>query len=112
MEIEETQSVTQVRQHETWTAVFMKVVRMPTFSRFQQRLLFGSGTPACPLPSEAARASLGRDDVKEYPFVVVPQVGQIVGEIGEIVADAGLHVLAEAMINRSQHAAAGLMEIQ
>jgi hypothetical protein len=43
-------------------------------------------------------ASLGRDDVKEYAFMVVLQVGQIVGEIGEIVANAGLHVLAEAMI--------------
>jgi hypothetical protein len=61
---------------------------------------------------EGTRASLGRDDVKEYAFVVVLQVVQIVGEIGEIVADAGLHVLAEAMINRSQHAAAGLMEIR
>jgi hypothetical protein len=85
---------------------------MPTFSRFKQRLLFGSGTPVCAMPSEATRASLGRDDVKEYAFVVVLQVVQIVGEIGEIVADAGLHVLAEAMINRSQHAAAGLIEIR
>jgi hypothetical protein len=96
----------------SWIAVFMKAVRIPTFSPFTQRLLFGSWTPACPLPSEATRASLGRDDVKEYAFVVVVQVGQIVGEIGEIVADAGLHVLAEAMINRSQHAAAGLFEIR
>jgi hypothetical protein len=61
---------------------------------------------------EPTQDSLGRDDIEEYAFVVVLQVGQIVGEVGEVVADADLHVLAEAMINRSQRAAAGLIEIR
>ncbi len=68
----------------------MKVVRIPTFSPFTQRLLFGSWTPACPLPSKAARASHGRDEIKKYAFVVVLQIGQVVGEVGEVVADASL----------------------
>src|SRR6266849_1311202 len=31
----------------SWIAAFTKVVRIPTFSPFTQRLLFGSWTPAC-----------------------------------------------------------------
>ena len=36
------------------------------------------------------RASLGPDEINEYSFVVVLQVGQIVGEVGEVVANAYL----------------------
>ena len=38
--------------------------------------------------------------------MVVPQVGQVVGEVGEVVADAGLQVLADVTIDRGQRAAA------
>src|SRR4029077_4551947 len=85
----------------SWIAVFMKVVRIPTFSSFTQRLLFGSWSPACPLPSEATRASHSPDDIEEYAFVVVLQVGQLVGEVGEVVAHANLQVVANAMIDRA-----------
>ena len=44
--------------------------------------------------------SLGPDEIEEYALVVVLQVGQIVGEVGEIVADASLQVLADVMIDR------------
>jgi hypothetical protein len=96
----------------SWIAVFMKVVRIPTFSSFTQRLLFGSWSPACPLPSEATRASHSPDDIEEYAFVVVLQVGQLVGEVGEVVAHANLQVVANAMIDRGQRAAAALTYIR
>jgi hypothetical protein len=46
------------------------------------------------------RASLGPDQIEEYSFVVVPQVGQVVGEVGEVIADAGLQVVADVTIDR------------
>src|SRR5216117_781844 len=56
-------------------------------------------------------SSLGHDEIDEYAFVVVPQVGQVVGEVGEVVADADLHVLADVTIDRGQRAAAALTDI-
>jgi len=44
--------------------------------------------------------------------MVVLQVGQVVGEVGEIVADASLQVLADVMIDRGQRAAATLTDIR
>src|SRR5437870_10944195 len=41
----------------SWIAAFTKVVRIPTFSPFTQRLLFGSWSPACPLPSEDRKST-------------------------------------------------------
>ncbi len=35
-----------------------------------------------PLPSEAPRASHSSDEIDEYAFVVVLQIGQVVGEVG------------------------------
>ena len=90
----------------------MKAARIPTFSPLTQRLLFGSWTPACPLPSEATRASLGPDQIKKYALVLVLQIGQVVGEVGEVVADAGLQVLANMTIDRGQRAAAPLTYIR
>ena len=52
------------------------------------------------LRCELRRASLGSDEIEEYSPVVVLQVGQVVGEIGEVVADASLQILADAMIDR------------
>src|SRR6266404_4637095 len=69
-------------------------------------------TPACPLLSEATRASHGPDEIKKYAFVVVLQIGQVVGEVGEVVADAGLQVLANTTIDRGQCAAAPLIYIR
>src|SRR5436309_15446082 len=57
-------------------------------------------------------ASPGPDEIDEYAFVVVPQVGQVVGEVGEVVADADLQVLADVMIDRDQRAAAALTDIR
>src|SRR5262249_21360950 len=51
------------------------------------------------------RASLGPDEIQKHASVAVLQIGQVVGEVGEVVADASLQVLANVMINRSQHAA-------
>ena len=34
--------------------------------------------------------SLTTDDIEEYASVVVPQVGEVVGEVGKVVADADL----------------------
>src|SRR5215469_16261209 len=64
------------------------------------------------LPYEFRRASLGRDEIEEYSPVVVLQVGQVVGEIGEVVADASLQILADAMIDRRQCAAAALIKVR
>src|SRR6476646_9112027 len=58
------------------------------------------------------RASLGPDQVNEYASVVVPQVGQFVGEVGEVVAHASLQVLADVMVDRGQDAAAALIDIR
>jgi len=84
----------------------------PTFVPFTQLLLFGSRTPACPLPSKATRVSHGPDDIHEYAFVVVLQIGQVVGEAGEVVADASLQVLGDMTIDRGQRAAAALTYIR
>src|SRR2546426_4098869 len=72
----------------------------------------GGWTPACPLPSEATRASHSPDEIDEYAFVVVLQVRQVVGEVGEVVADASLQVLANVMINCGQRAATSLTYIR
>src|SRR5260370_41759521 len=66
----------------------------------------------CPLLSEATRASHGPDEIDEYAFVVVLQVGQLVGEVGEVVAHASLQVLANVTIARGQRAAAALTYIR
>src|SRR6478735_2704667 len=58
------------------------------------------------------RASLGPDQINEYASVVVLQVGQLVGEVGEVVAHAGLQVLADVMVDRGQDAAASLIDIR
>jgi hypothetical protein len=44
--------------------------------------------------------SLGPDQINEYASVIVIQVGQFVGEVGEIVADASLQVLGDVMVDR------------
>ena len=92
------------------TAVYGTITR----GRFLARpakllLLFGSWTLACPLRSEAARVSHGPDNIHEYAFVVVLQIGQVVGEAGEVVADASLQILSDMTIDRGQRAAAVLI---
>ena len=98
---------------------FPYLLRVPIFGKCQKNLgtstfFFRKGrwTPACPLPSEATRASDGPDEIKKYAFVVVLQIGQVVGEVGEVVADASLQVLANVMIDRGQRAAAALTYIR
>src|SRR5438067_590352 len=59
-----------------------------------------------------SRASLSRDEVDEYAFVVVLQVGQIVGKVGEVVAGADLQVFAEITIDRCQRAAPALTDVR
>src|SRR5215471_9318414 len=63
-------------------------------------------------PRMSTRASLGADEIDEYASVVVPQVGQLVGEVGEVVADTRLQVLADVMVDRGQDAAAALIDIR
>ena len=65
-----------------------------------------------PLPSEATRASHNPDEIEKYAFVVVLQVGQVVGEVGEVVADANLQILINMTIDRDQRAAAPLTYIR
>jgi hypothetical protein len=72
----------------------------------------GGWTPAWPLSSKATRVSHGPDEIQEYAFVVVLQIGQVVGEAGEVVADASLQVLGNMTIDRGQRAAAVLIEIR
>src|ERR1051326_7627722 len=62
-------------------------------------------------PRISTRASLGANEVNEYTSVVVPQVGELVGKVGEVVAHAGLQVLADVMVDRGQDAAAALIDI-
>jgi hypothetical protein len=61
---------------------------------------------------KATRPSDSPDEIDEYAFVVVLQVGQFVGEVGEVVADAGLQVLANMTIDRGQRSAAPLTYIR
>src|SRR5262249_35292992 len=56
--------------------------------------------------------SLGPDEVEEHAMVVVLQVGQVVGKVSEVVADPGLQILADVIINRCQRAAAALIDIR
>ncbi len=58
---------------------------------------------------QSPRVSHGPDEIDEYAFVVVLQVGQVVGETGEVVADASLQVLSDMTIDRGQRAAAVLI---
>src|SRR6266516_707465 len=60
---------------------------------------------------EPGAASLGPDEIDEYALVVVLQVGQVVGEVGEVVADASLQVLADLTIDCRQRASAALTNI-
>src|SRR6266436_845308 len=82
------------------------------YSPFTQRLLVARWTPARPLHSEATRASHTPDEIDEDAFVVVLQVGQLVGEVGEVVAHASLQVLANMTIDRGQRTAAALIYIR
>ena len=75
--------------------------------RWRPRLY--SWTPACPLSSKATRVSHSPDEIHEYAFVVVLQIGQVVGEVCEVVANAGLQVLSNMTIDRDQRAAAVLI---
>src|SRR5215470_13710215 len=68
-----------------------------------------SWTPACPLSSKATQVSHSPDEIHEYAFVVVLQIGQVVGEVCEVVAKAGLQVLSNMTIDRDQRAAAVLI---
>src|SRR5215471_11218132 len=58
------------------------------------------------------RASLGPDEIEEYAFVVVLQVRQFVGEVGEVVAGTDLQVLANVMIDCCKRAAAALTYVR
>src|SRR6059036_2151966 len=60
---------------------------------------------------EPTRTSLGPDEIDEYAFVVVPQVGQVVGEVGEVVAGADLSCSCRCNEDRGQHAAQALTDI-
>ena len=62
--------------------------------------------------AKPARASLSTDEIEEHAFVVVLQVGQVVGEVGEVVAGADLHVVADVAIDRGQGSAAPLTDIR
>jgi hypothetical protein len=44
--------------------------------------------------------------------MVVPQVGPFGEEVGEVVTDASLQVLADVMVDRGQDAAAALIDIR
>ena len=59
--------------------------------------------------SKATRVSHRPDEVQEYACVIVLQVGQVVGEVCEVIANAGLQVLSNMTIKRGQHAAAVLI---
>src|SRR6478672_3067019 len=65
---------------------------------------------------EAPRAStpalLGPDQINEYASVVIFQVGQLVREVGEVVAHAGLQVLGDVMVDRGQDATTALIDIR
>src|SRR5882762_6599301 len=65
-----------------------------------------------PPPPQATRESQAPDEIKKYAFVVVLQVGQVVGEVGEVVADASLQVLANTTIDGGQRASALLIYIR
>jgi hypothetical protein len=60
-------------------------------------------------PAKPTRVSHGPHEIKKYAFVVVLQVGQLVGEVGEVVANAGLQVLANMTIDGGQRAAPALI---
>src|SRR5258708_27060294 len=100
------------RKDSSAPTVFMKVGRIPTFSPFTQRLLVASWTPPRSLPTNATQPSHSPDEIKNYAFVIVLQIGQVGGEVGEVVADAGLQVLANTTIDRGQCAAAPWISIR
>src|SRR5882724_14569 len=58
------------------------------------------------------RASHAADEIEECASVVVAQVGQVIGEVGEVVAGSDLQVLAEVTIDRAQPAAPALTDIR
>src|SRR5260370_33556188 len=76
-----------------------------TMSRPQERISI------CYLIFKFYNLSHSHDEINEYAFVVVLQVRQVVGEVGEVLADASLQVLANMTIDRGQRAAAPLTYI-
>src|SRR5262249_36599351 len=63
-------------------------------------------------PRISTQASHGPDEIDENASMVVLQVSQLVGEIGEVIADTSLQVRGDAMVDRSQSAAAALTDIR
>ena len=61
-----------------------------------------------PLRRKATLGSHTPDDIEKYAFVVVLQIGQVVGKVCKVVADANLEVLADMTIDCCQRASAAL----
>ena len=61
-----------------------------------------------PLRRKATLGSHSPDDIEKYAFVVVLQIGQVVGKVCKVVADANLQVLADMTIDCCQRATAAL----
>ena len=52
-------------------------------------------------PRQFTVSELG-DDVDEHAFVVIGQIGQVITEVAEVIADADLGVVADLAIDRPQ----------
>lgn len=91
--------------HDSWAArwVFLNLMIVEQCSGYKLIGLLYGKYRRC-----ETRSSLGPDQINEYASMVVLQVGQFVGEVGKVVADAGLQVLADVMIDCGQDAAAGV----
>ena len=97
-----------VSRHPQLGNIWEQLGRGRQIQKFELSPGYGNFTPR----AGPTRASHSPDDIEKYAFVVVLQIGQVVGEVGEVVADASLQVLANMTIDRGQRAAAALTYIR
>src|SRR5215831_9999196 len=81
-------------------------------SRASANIIGPRGGAMSTAPRIFSRASHGPDEIDEYASMVELQVGQFVGEIGEVVADTSLQILADVMVDCGQDAAAALVDVR
>jgi hypothetical protein len=92
--------------------VFVMVVVGMSTLRFSRNVCWSEAGLQHATAPHATRELHTPDEIKKYAFVVVFQVGQLVGEVGEVVAHASLQVVANVTIDYGQRAAAALTYIR
>src|SRR4030095_4805427 len=84
----------------------------PGANQPRPRLTYRVGEALAGEVRSVSRALHAADEVDEGALVVVVEVGQVVGEVGEVVAGAHLEVLAEVVVDGAQRAGLPLTDVR